>query len=80
MFTKRLLVSILCAHLALTPTTGAWAAQDLATESLNLNLPSMGAVAGTELSPAEEQALGEEMMRQIRAIQAILMTLKPSNI
>ena len=66
MFTKRLLVSILCAHLALTPTTGAWAAQDLATESLNLNLPSMGAVAGTELSPAEEQALGEEMMRQIR--------------
>lgn len=63
---KRLLVQILCAHLALAPVAGAMAAQDLATESLNLNLPSMGAVAGTELSPAEEQALGEEMMRQIR--------------
>ena len=52
--------------IALSPTTGVWAARDLATESLNLNLPSMGAVAGTELSPSEEQALGEEMMRQIR--------------
>ena len=27
----------------------------------------MGAVAGTELSPAEEQVLGEQMMRQIRS-------------
>lgn len=35
--------------------------------SLNLNLPSMGAVAGTELSVQEEQMIGEEMMRHIRA-------------
>ena len=62
MFAKRLFISVVCANLALTPSVGVWAASDLATESLNLNLPSMGAVAGTELSPAEEQALGEEMI------------------
>lgn len=72
MFAKRLFISVVCANLALTPSVGVWAASDLATESLNLNLPSMGAVAGTELSPAEEQALGEEMMRQIRADSSYL--------
>lgn len=70
-FAKRLLTQILCANLALT-STFVWSSQDLATESLNLNLPSMGAVAGTELSPAEEQAMGEEMMRQIRADSSYL--------
>ena len=72
MFAKRLFISVVCANLALTPSVGVWAASDLATESLNLNLPSMGAVAGTELSPAEEQVLGEEMMRQIRADSSYL--------
>ena len=67
MFAKRLICSLVCAQLALSPTCGVWAARELATESLNLNLPSMGAVAGTELSPAEEQTLGEQMMRQIRS-------------
>ena len=67
MFAKRLICSLVCAQLALSPTCGVWAARELATESLNLNLPSMGAVAGTELSPAEEQVLGEQMMRQIRS-------------
>lgn len=53
--------------LILSPAAGAQMRNELATDSLNLNLPSMGAVAGTELSPSEEQALGEEMMRSIRA-------------
>ena len=65
MLVKRLLVSVLCTQLAFTPTASILAAEELATESLNLNLPSMGAVAGTELSPLEEQALGEAMMNQI---------------
>ena len=67
MLVKRLLVSVLCTQLAFTPTASILAAEELATESLNLNLPSMGAVAGTELSPLEEQALGEAMMNQIRS-------------
>ncbi|HIU37498.1 MAG TPA: M48 family metallopeptidase [Candidatus Aphodousia faecigallinarum] len=72
MFKQRLIAQLLSVSIALSPTTGVWAARDLATESLNLNLPSMGAVAGTELSPSEEQALGEEMMRQIRGDPAYL--------
>ena len=34
---------------------------------LDLNLPSLGTVAGAELSPADEYALGAQIMRQVRA-------------
>lgn len=68
---KKALISALCTILALSPMS-AWAAREPATQSLNLNLPSMGAVAGTELSPSEEQALGDEIMTHIRADDAYL--------
>ena len=58
--------------LAASPCAQALAQERLATDSLNLNLPSMGAVAGTELSPSEEQAIGDEMMQQIRADSSYL--------
>ena len=65
MSAKRFIISLVSAALAAMPPVAS--ASGLATDSLNLNLPSMGAVAGTELSPAEEQKLGEEMMREIKA-------------
>lgn len=34
---------------------------------LDLNLPSLGATAGTELSPSDERALGAHIMTQVRA-------------
>lgn len=34
---------------------------------LDLNLPNLGTVAGAELSPADEYALGAQIMRQVRA-------------
>ncbi len=34
---------------------------------LDLNLPSLGTVAGAELSPADEYILGAQIMRQVRA-------------
>ena len=68
---KKALISALCTSLALSPMS-AWATREPATQSLNLNLPSMGAVVGTELSPSEEQALGDEIMTHIRADDAYL--------
>lgn len=68
---KKALISALCTTIALTPMS-AWAVREPATQSLNLNLPSMGAVAGTEMSPSEEQALGDEIMTHIRADDAYL--------
>ena len=68
---KKALISALCTSLALSPMS-VWATREPATQSLNLNLPSMGAVAGTELSPSEEQALGDEIMTHIRADDAYL--------
>ena len=46
---------------SLALAAASWAAP------LNLNLPSMGAVAGADLSPSQEQAMGDEIMREIRA-------------
>ena len=65
MSAKRFIISLVSAALAAMPPVAS--ASGLATDSLNLNLPSMGAVAGTELSPTKEQKLGEEMMREIKA-------------
>lgn len=56
--------------MALSPSVGVFAQTN--HEPLNLNLPSMGSVAGTDLSPTEEQLLGEEIMSQIRADSAYL--------
>ena len=35
--------------------------------ALDLNLPSLGTVAGSELSPSDERALGAQIMTQVRA-------------
>lgn len=35
--------------------------------SLDLNLPSLGTVAGAELSPTDERAIGQQMMNMVRA-------------
>ena len=72
MFFKRFTAIAISALLAASPCAQALAQERLATDSLNLNLPSMGAVAGTELSPSEEQAIGDEMMQQIRADSSYL--------
>ena len=72
MISKRLTAVAISAVLAVSPYGQVLAQERLATESLNLNLPSMGAVAGTELSPSEEQSIGDEMMRQIRADSSYL--------
>ena len=71
MFKKNAVISLICTALVFTPMGGI-ASLPPATQSLNLNLPSMGAVAGTELSPREEQALGDEMMLHIRADDSYL--------
>lgn len=42
----------------------AWSAGPTA---LDLNLPSLGTVAGSELSPADEQSLGAQIMGQVRS-------------
>ena len=46
---------------------------------LNLNLPSMGAVAGSELSPLDEQMLGDEIMREIRADPAFMTDIETTD-
>lgn len=38
-----------------------------AAEALDLNLPSLGTTAGAELSPADEYALGKQLMQQVRS-------------
>ena len=50
--------------LAVTPL-GAYAAPG--STALDLNLPSLGTTAGAELSPADEYALGKQLMQQVRA-------------
>ena len=35
--------------------------------ALDLNLPSLGTVAGSELSPSDERALGAQIMTQVRS-------------
>ena len=70
MILRRLIASMMAATMALTPSVAVVAQTH--QEPLNLNLPSMGSVAGTDLSPLEEQMLGEEIMSQIRADDAYL--------
>ena len=47
----------------LTPCT----AMPAGPTALDLNLPSLGTVAGAELSPADERAFGAQIMTQVRA-------------
>ena len=70
MILRKLIASVMAATMALTPSVAVFAQTH--QEPLNLNLPSMGSVAGTDLSPLEEQMLGEEIMSQIRADDAYL--------
>ncbi len=48
----------------LTPISAPLAAGPTA---LDLNLPSLGTAAGSELSPSDEQALGAQIMTQVRS-------------
>ena len=59
-------IGLVCASL-LTGPAYAESSQVKRAPTLNLNLPSMGAVAGTDLSVQEEQMIGEQMMQHIRA-------------
>ena len=70
MILRKLIASVMAATMALTPSVAVFAQTH--QEPLNLNLPSMGSVAGTDLSPLEEQMLGEEIMSQIRTDDAYL--------
>lgn len=65
MYLRKVIASLMAATMALTPSVAVFA--QTRDEPLNLNLPTMGSVAGTDLSPMDEQMLGEEIMSQIRA-------------
>lgn len=68
-FFKHSVIAAVCASLALTPAAGAFAAGQPLPD---LNLPSLGTVAGADLSLADERALGETLMRQVRADKTYL--------
>lgn len=64
---KRLTVAMLCVPLILTTSVGQAAETKNSLTPLDLNLPSLGTSADTELTPIQEFHLGEQIMRQIRA-------------